>query len=200
VVKRNEPATQSQAERRLVEDTVHSLASEGRWTEARALWEAEQPPVRVETRTRQDGTTYQRCVGALIPPLPAALDWQRDPAVPPPPGYVRVRCHCLRTVARPPDWRGRAEGQTVRPSFTVGSVCDRCGGRYVEGWGPHPDPVYLDPPEWLDPAERERTNFVARRVDTKPEPETRLIRPDLPDMLDPDRRRLPIRDVPTRHL
>jgi hypothetical protein len=58
----------------------------------------------------------------------------------------------------------------------------------------------LDPPAWLDPADRGRTNFVARRVDAAPELDAKIIRPDFPDVLDPDRRRLPVRDVPTGRL
>jgi hypothetical protein len=74
--------------------------------------------------------------GGRVLGVPWALDWQSNPRAPLPPGFIWVRCLCFATVCRPPDWsaqvRTRNGGmQRVRPSFTVGSRCDRCQAPYL---------------------------------------------------------------------
>jgi hypothetical protein len=71
--------------------------------------------------------------GARITPVPWALDWQRNPAAPLPPGYVWLACLHLTWAGRAKDWQGKMtsawEGRAnrvVRPVSTAGDLCERC--------------------------------------------------------------------------
>jgi hypothetical protein len=72
--------------------------------------------------------------GARITPVPWALNWQRNPDAPLPPGHVWLRCLCLAWVGRPSSWRGEmgAEGfgrsyrRVVKPATSAGDICERC--------------------------------------------------------------------------
>jgi hypothetical protein len=72
--------------------------------------------------------------GTPVHPVPWALDWQRNPAAPLPPGYVLARCLCLVTVARRPDWHGQVRDShgrlrfPVGPAVAVGDLCERTLG------------------------------------------------------------------------
>lgn len=73
--------------------------------------------------------------GGRVLPIPWRLNWQRNPAAPIPPGYVKVHCLCGWTVCRPPEWRGRMTARNggsmaVKPAWTVGRQCETCGAPF----------------------------------------------------------------------
>jgi hypothetical protein len=72
--------------------------------------------------------------GARITPVPWALNYQRNPAAPLPPGFVWLACLCFTWAGRARAWRGQVvgdywgskRGREVGPAVKVGDLCDRC--------------------------------------------------------------------------
>jgi hypothetical protein len=72
--------------------------------------------------------------GAKITPVPWALNWQRNPAAPLPPGFCWLACLCMSWAGRARTWQGQMVGdywgrQRVRqvgPATKAGDLCDRC--------------------------------------------------------------------------
>lgn len=72
--------------------------------------------------------------GSKVTPVPWALNWQRNPEAPLPPGYVWLACLCITWAGRPPSWRGQVgnyfgddrRARQIGPAVKPGDICDRC--------------------------------------------------------------------------